>query len=1011
MGQGIYHGVEERCEKKEHEIKKQVKPSDSGNLRQWVCSKRTGVAKKVNRKDNNQPVESDQFCFGDHPLMERSQISKLTNVSPISCPGNTERMNPFFEAQASDKREQSPGRKTVGSPLSGTRSSDSVERSLPPMNGNINQLGKNSNSICDGCALNPPKSTGACVSLLSSKLDDIAAGPNHNSVISLSASTDSPGSHPSLTSKAMKVSSLKRNGLAVRSRSSAIKSGADVMKKCSAFKTSQVHLIAEIGDEVAAWYSEVNQQHDSIPNHMGNHSGREHISDKVSLGSSTVQKVKRDRDAISMSGRQEAMALKSSQSAPQCYGSDEGGYMDFSVKACNDFLDKVNGSESARKEIWVHGEDVVAEPVIKEAVREGDTSVCQSVDPELHHKLGNSTETRSNLVGAIEDYRGRLCGAEAPRGPTKPTLVDGQEMYCADEAGNDFIGQSGRIREDMDSDVGQRNFSAEVDPIPIPGPPGSFLPSPRGMGSEDLQGNSSLTTSRVQSSQDQRDFIDGDSSDSPISAMSTISNSPVAGYDQKYPSPLSSVGPQSVQDKMRSGFSGGDIEPSAESAAVAPQTTYIGVDRLTFDRENCKVNKIPTEKGPLSFRSDEPCCCQRKERTSHGLALNYQESQLLKRRAVASASMPTMGKQKGCNLNTRPCHFDPRPEIFSPSSCPSSNSEKVIPHIRKSPVGTVPLKDSPDAVVTFPGHRSCDSASPTASNPVLRLMGKNLMVVNKDEDASMPLEQTQPQPHLNALSPRFQTFSEVSCVNIQPQVYHPYHHMVPQIGQDSHSVGHCSDERLSNSFRSHATPNAPQTLTRAPVGLFPHLHKDGDFVALMEPREYEGHHNVPAQQNKSNNRPIGAQTYKMEKFLTVPDCQKMMSGHPAANYHREIIIIDDIPDSETHLTTEVTKYSGGLRESQVVSSGITIPILPSHNSRHVNPFSYYQSWDPTLVGELPAVHKAGFHASPARGSNASSARWSCTSEDSGGPQRSPFFAVSPSTGHLRSALYNFPSLR
>ncbi|KAK8635383.1 hypothetical protein V6N13_004121 [Hibiscus sabdariffa] len=38
-----------------------------------------------------------------------------------------------------------------------------------------------------------------------------------------------------------------------------------------------------------------------------------------------------------------------------------------------------------------------------------------------------------------------------------------------------------------------------VDPILIPGPPGSFLPSPRHMDSDDLQGNASSSTGRIQS--------------------------------------------------------------------------------------------------------------------------------------------------------------------------------------------------------------------------------------------------------------------------------------------------------------------------------------------------------------------------------------------------------------------------------------------------------------------------------------------------------------------------------
>ncbi|KAJ6980628.1 hypothetical protein NC653_028438 [Populus alba x Populus x berolinensis] len=84
------------------------------------------------------------------------------------------------------------------------------------------------------------------------------------------------------------------------------------------------------------------------------------------------------------------------------------------------------------------------------------------------------------------------------------------------------------------------------------------------MGSEDFQGNSSLTTIRVHSSPDQHDMIDGDSSDSPLSAVSTISNSMVGRSDFSYSEPPSSAGHCVFQDKIRSGLMSAGIEPLAQ---------------------------------------------------------------------------------------------------------------------------------------------------------------------------------------------------------------------------------------------------------------------------------------------------------------------------------------------------------------------------------------------------------------------------------------------------------------
>ena len=60
----------------------------------------------------------------------------------------------------------------------------------------------------------------------------------------------------------------------------------------------------------------------------------------------------------------------------------------------------------------------------------------------------------------------------------------------------------------------------------------------------------------------------------------------------------------------------------------------------------------------------------------------------------------------------------------------------ILPLI-KPPTDLIPSKDSPAsrAGVRFLARADADSASPSASNPILRLMGKNLMVANKEDNA------------------------------------------------------------------------------------------------------------------------------------------------------------------------------------------------------------------------------------------------------------------------------------
>ncbi|CAA7062604.1 unnamed protein product [Microthlaspi erraticum] len=153
----------------------------------------------------------------------------------------------------------------------------------------------------------------------------------------------------------------------------------------------------------------------------------------------------------------------------------------------------------------------------------------------------------------------------------------------------------------------------EVDPIPIPGPPGSFLPSPWDMGTDafETHGNSSVITSQVQSPQDQLDLTDRNSS-----------------------------------------------EPMSNFAA--PETQTLSLD-----------NMVAIDKKPFRFTDDDQsCCCQRKEKA-------FEDT--------------TFGQ--------------PPP--------PPHRIQQDLDLLSKS-------------VPTIPSN----------SNPVLRLMGKDLLVINQREEAS-----------------------------------------------------------------------------------------------------------------------------------------------------------------------------------------------------------------------------------------------------------------------------------
>lgn len=181
----------------------------------------------------------------------------------------------------------------------------------------------------------------------------------------------------------------------------------------------------------------------------------------------------------------------------------------------------------------------------------------------------------------MEDFQGNFCGDEGRMCSTEPSLGDKKQMFSADEVVHDGNRQNSHMAAELDSIDGQRNYFSEVDAISIPGPPGSFLPSLEDMGSEDLQGNSSLTTSRVHSSEDHH-VVDRNSSDSPVSATSTISNPTFARSDSSRSSEKLPVGPHANQ---------GEISPDFSGAGIS--------------QDELRVNAIFPEKTPLSLKNDQ----------------------------------------------------------------------------------------------------------------------------------------------------------------------------------------------------------------------------------------------------------------------------------------------------------------------------------------------------------------------------------------------------------------------
>ncbi|KAH1108711.1 hypothetical protein J1N35_012479 [Gossypium stocksii] len=836
-GREGYREEEDGCKSVEPCVSKQIKSNDTRNFKERVCYKQEGLSRKPSNQEKTGDLrfQSDQSHEGGR-VVERNCVRKLKHPSknPFSSPGKCARIEkPVYEAPVICRKERSLGMKRVRSALFEASMQNKVEKSLHQCEQNAKQsISEDHPCLDDNHTMRSLNSNENCTSSLSEMIVDVDANSNPDSPI---ADTTTTISHQFSAPKCFSFS-LQKKKMSGSSRSSMVESGANLVKKHST-RENRLHFMAEIDEAIARDY-EADQECKLVHDDAKNQRERNEITEELE---------------------------------PHSYYHDETENMYSSTGGSEDILDKLDGLESVEETI---------------------TSLSQSLGTKPG-KLSNIPKNISNSFQTNEDYTGPLCGGEGLVFPTEPNLVDKPNMFCA-EVGLNIIGQAPNVGE-LDSDVAQSNSFLEVDPILIPGPPGSFLPSPRDMGSDDFQGNAS-TANQIRSSRDQLDLVDGDSSDSPLSVLSTISNSMEARFDLKYEEPLAFLGDPAAMEKDRSGNSTAKSDPLVENV-VAVEHTSPGQEK-TFEGEKFRVPRISIEKKPFfSKNDDQPCCCQTKERSFQGFALNYHESQLLRRRTMASMMVPAIGMQNGANPGFGPNNLTARPETFSLTSNAELGSEKMVLPVMKPPLGPTPFKGCPDGGVKLSGHGVCDSASPSSSNPVLRLMGKNLMVVNREEEASMPHGQGQP----------------CARSDNRNQDEMPFHHAMPPCfmifnRNPNDLVERTFDTYSTNGYRNRATlATPPQTTLQLPVGLFLDENRYHSFTTSMEPYKL-----------------LPTARYSMEKVSTL-DCKDRSEESVVCS--KEVVVIDDDPKNKSNKTTDIAKRSEVSRDTY----GISKPLVRNHS--------------------------------------------------------------------------------
>lgn len=634
-------------------------------IKGWVCSKRTGLTKKINgRDDATREVQP-----------EHNQSSLCTNVKKSSVvksrpekspsPSNSKRIdNLSHETDSEYDGDHHPSpKKRFGFSAMESHGCHNRKRSLM-----VEEFpGKSSKHLKqhDG----------------KRRMIEVKSGSfrhvEHSVISPKMSSTSSPQERMSKSRFLL----LKKRAFSAAADGRA--SGSDSKfysnRKCSAVKNSRTQYLSEANQKVVVSPTRVDRHFMQSPSKT--QASVEGTSSEECIGRTRTRNMK-IRDEID--SEEEEVTHKNSQSPVTCRRDvvDNSGSLMLSGGAFGCTYAS-NGRESAGKS------DSAAA-----CRRDINIELLPSEETVVGTFTGFSKRLDSRFGDGVEnDPRDMQCDSEqyieAYKGPASSGE---QKMFCAEVVGGNekTMGKNACQIVELDSSNGQgSNYFGEVDSIPIPGPPGSFLPSPGRMDAEDVPVMSSLSSSRIQSSDGHHQELIDHSSESPIS---TISNSTLGRYDVKSSSENVSGG-SPLLDQLR-------------SAEVATTTNVVDKFTASDSRE------VAEKEESFRYKNDQqPCCCSRKEMVStQNVALNYQDSALLKRRTMAAAA-PAPSQMKGCdNGNER----SPVPEEARLSSSPMGR------------VSSVP----PQPVV----HGNYEPISPPTPNPVLRLMGKNLMVVNKEEN-------------------------------------------------------------------------------------------------------------------------------------------------------------------------------------------------------------------------------------------------------------------------------------
>ncbi|KAL5972307.1 hypothetical protein ACLOJK_041560, partial [Asimina triloba] len=985
-----------------------VKLSSSGTLRRWACSKRSGISRKASVRDDYRRMKADLATSANqNPLVETKQST--SRDSPA------ERSHILKFSRSSENPSNSMRSKRSEVVLSSVSVVDNGEESSKPVGEHPDQLNQR-DSVAEDQILNFSRAPENFVSSPRSKRVEIDP-------FAVQSSSEPSGSHP-FSLKAKKIITLRKNSLLGRPCSSREGSRCTETENSLAFKKPWKKKLLFKGsgpsrdfpfdaNELCADRMHISSQ-TVRPSHLSPNKvakirkldilndkrfQMEEYSEEASIERGNMLDSGHTRDQYLMSSMcQETASLSSLDPPADCRSPG--------------MADTVNSLDEGQR----HSSPSTDIHPSKSDAQES-AAVSGNVEIDSSEKAVESmVEMSGRAQSSYEDVRvNRSCMQSpsleyeyaCPASQTEPFEqhveidYDNTDMGCADEAGDEVTGLNSqmtgetdsRMEEDSLSDVQYPGFAACHPSIQGLG---QCLPSTSDVGHDVLHDNASVTSGGPQFSPDGHRSIDLDPSRSPASPTSTISSPPNTRSDFHCANRQSLPGFPSAQDKPSMNYT--DHASLSTNYHRLLSATNLGEERTVLERENPRAAVLSMKEFPKNC-DDQPCCCSRKESTLPVASVSYQEPQPFRQRNFLA---PMMGH---CKTKQMISNSYGGQEISTSRSCLSSRSDEFS--VPAPPAGSLSTKVSLDNAVRLTNGSDFESASlpsqthphQPSSNSFFRLMGKNLMVMNKDEGDCMQIHGV---PHLDGPSrndhanAKYLTLLGYSTSSTANQDSISFYCQTPN-GSSTYCSPFNSLENFNigfqNGFRNQSSSKVHQTVFDSSESHHHAMDLGGFMGSVLQPGQKSHKPDSQLQPKRVAIKPHSPFSYNVDSHISVSAAESTGSA-------REVIVIDDSPDVEADSSKGNGRYVAGSRGKQHPLLGIMPQAASNLNMKQVKSFSCL----PLPVGQKPSFLMS------CPGANVSSSKQGA-SEGSSIHSQSPFMLSSPPAGYLNSALYYSPSLR